>query len=227
MKIETVMHEKTVNVLKNSAKFNTDLILYWQTLLCSLFTFSLITAYYIVNGYDVSVALFNKVTADTSFLIIGLSLILSSICYFFNFADRFIIYRKHLGLLGFAILLIHILISITYKAYSPFPEYYLTESRVYSFLSALIATIIFAFMALISNRVALLKIGPKMWRALLRLGFLGYVFSLYHFGAKNQENWIEYLANRSSILPPMSLIIFIFGFLVILLRLILFIKVRR
>jgi len=227
MKVEDLMHKKTLKSLKILPYLDTDKKLYLQTIFLSVFLTLFILIYYLLSGHHFTERVINKVLADSSFLIIGLSLVLSSICYFFNFADKFIIYRKHLGLVGFGILIFHIYISVTSSYYAPFPGYYLTANKLYSFLSAISAFIIFAFMATISNKLSLTKLGPQTWRALLRLGFIGYVFSLYHFGIKNLELWEKYLFDNSSTLIPMSLIIFVFGCLVVILTILLFFKVRR
>ena len=57
--------------------------------------------------------LLNKAVADTSVVLISLSMLFSSICYFWNFADTKIVYRKHLGLVGFAYAVVHLLLSFS------------------------------------------------------------------------------------------------------------------
>lgn len=227
MKVEIKMQEKINSELNRSPSLNKDSILYIHTLIYSVIILFVISAYYLLGGHSFSIKAINKILADTSFLLIGLSLVLSSLCYFFNFADKFIIYRKHLGIIGFFYLLLHIFISLSNSKYGPFPDYYLTVQRFPSFIAALSATFIFLVMALISNRLSIQSLGPKIWKILLRFGFLAYILTLYHFGVKNQNHFIRYLQSSDFVLPPMSLIIFIFGILVILLRAILFVKTRR
>ena len=53
----------------------------------------------------------NKSAADTAVVLMGLSMLLSSICYFWNSFDWAIIYRKYLGLIGFAFAIAHLLLT--------------------------------------------------------------------------------------------------------------------
>jgi DMSO/TMAO reductase YedYZ heme-binding membrane subunit len=103
----------------------------------------------------------------------------------------------------------------------------LTEKRFPSFVAAVLAAIILTGMAAISNRFSIQNLGPKLWRKLLRFGFLAYILTLFHFGVKNQNLFIKYFTDTQLSLPPMSLLAFVFGIVVIAFRIMLFLKVRR
>jgi DMSO/TMAO reductase YedYZ heme-binding membrane subunit len=227
MKVENKAQKKVEIVISQNPNMTNDNILYRRSIIISIFLFLIVTAYYSLAGHHFSIKMWNKSIADTSFIVIGISLILSSLCYFFNFADKYIIYRKHLGIVGFLILIIHILISILHPVYGPFPEYYLTEKRFPSFVAAVLAAIILTGMAAISNRFSIQNLGPKLWRTLLRFGFLAYILTLFHFGVKNLNLFIKYFTDTQLSLPPMSLLAFVFGIVVIAFRIMLFLKVRR
>jgi len=193
--------------------------LWGETIVYSIIIFIVVAAYYFVTNQTFSDRILNRVVGDVSLLLMGLSLILSSLCYFWDFANKYIIYRKHLGLVGVGYLLFHIIFSFTFSSYSPFPGYYLEAQRIYSFIAALIATLIFLGMAIISNRFAIHEIGPARWRKLMRLGHLAFPLVLFHFGTKGMPYWISWLTGKSEALfPSFGLIVFLFGSVVIFLR---------
>jgi DMSO/TMAO reductase YedYZ heme-binding membrane subunit len=150
------------------------------------------------------------------------------VCYFWDFADKFIIYRKHIGLVGVGYMILHIILSALLPNYAPFPGYFLTDARISSFIAAVIGGIIFAGMALASNRFAIQEIGPQLWRKLMRLGYIGFAFTLYHFGAKGMPYWIPWFMGESkSIVPSFGLIVFLFGMVVIILRIALWVATLK
>lgn len=169
----------------------------------------------------------NKALAHTGFLLIGISLVLSSVCYFWNFADKYIIFRKHFGLVGFAYVLAHTFVTlIPLYGYYPFPSYFLNNNNVAPFIFAVIALLIFTIMAAISNQFAIREIGGKHWKMILRTGYIAYFFSILHFGAKTYVGWILWLSGKG-ILPPLDLIIVLFGLMVLGLRLALWIHTSK
>jgi hypothetical protein len=87
-------HKKTVKAIGPV----TETSLYLKTLVFSLVIFA------ITYGYTAWMKIpnvLNKSVADTSIILIGLSMLLSGVCYFWNLFDTKIVYRKHLGLVSF------------------------------------------------------------------------------------------------------------------------------
>ena len=203
--------------------------LWFDVAIYSLFLFVVISLYYFASrgNYDTRIA--NRVIADISMLLIGLSMMLSSVCYFWNFADKYIIYRKHLGIAGFAYAMAHSLLSLFFmpKVF-PFPEYYLSERNIFPFICALISLIIFTVMTIISNKFAIHELGGSLWRKLLRVGYIAYALAIIHFGLKGAPYWWSWLIGKSeNIVPSFSMYIFLFGCIVIYLRIKLFIATRH
>ena len=123
-------------------------------------------------------------------------------------------------------MILHIILSVVMSAYSPFPGYYLEDKRILSFTAAVLGAIIFSGMAVISNRFAIQEIGPQLWRKLMRVGYIGFAFTLFHFGAKGMPYWTAWFMGESeSVVPSFGLIVFLFGIVVILLRLALFMSI--
>ncbi len=193
----------------------------WQkTFLFSILIFVFLFIYqFLLNGNYNKYSI-NSALASTSMILIGLSFALSGICYFWNFADSKIIYRKHLGVIGFFYAAIHSGISFFLYPKSAPLEYFLSESRRVPFLFGLSALIILLMMAMISNRFSIQKLGGKVWRNLLHLGYLAYVFVILHIIFLNLDSIKTYL-------PPTFMIILGLGLLVLLLRLVLYWKIKK
>lgn len=222
--LEELKAQSKVQNTIDAGHHNNDRRMWIEMIVYSLILFILLSGYYVVQGSSFEMRTLNRIFADLSMLLIGISLMLSSICYFWNFADTFIIYRKHIGLVGVGYMVIHIIMSVTMSAYAPFPAYYLADARIASFIAAVIGTVIFLLMAVISNRFAMVEIGPQLWRKLMRIGFIGFAVTLFHFGTKGMPYWIAWLRGEAaSILPSFGFIVFLFGIVVLGMRLALWI----
>lgn len=153
---------------------------------------------------------FAKTFAGTANILFACSLALSSFGYFFNFLDNKIAYRKYLGLLGYFCALMYTLLVVLIR---PERYFYGFWDNVWSsdILLGSTAMGIFTVMALISNNRAILWIGPKRWRLLLRFGYLAF-FLLVLRAILNQsvlvgadtvpEMWIRYLSHPETLPPP-------------------------
>ena len=162
-------------------------------------------------------------------LLIGLSFALSGICYFWNFADHYIIYRKQLGVVGFGYVFLHGILSLFFlPEYQPVLFYYLEKETILAFLFALIAMVIYAMMIIISTKTMIQKIGGHTWRMLLRVGYIAYAFSLVHMWLNNYTFWLRYLSGQGkSPLPSFGLLTFLAGIVVIILRIAVWISTSR
>lgn len=184
----------------------------------------------------------NKAAADTAMILIGLSFALSSLCYFWDLVDTKIVYRKYLGLAGFAFGLGHAAMSLVFylylkpRGYETNPIFILDHqwdfgsfviSNLYAFASAVIALLIFAMMAVISNQYAIVELGGVWWRRLLRVGYLAYIFATLHFLIKNIPEWKAMFTAGIITPPPLNFAIFLLVCTVITLRLALWYSLRK
>lgn len=184
----------------------------------------------------------NKALADGAMILIGLSFALSGLCYFWNFIDTKIIYRKYLGLAGFAFGLAHGIMSAIFyfvwkpRGYEENPIFILGHQwdfgsflvpNQYAFASAAVAILIFALMAAISNQYAVHELGGVWWRRLLRVGYIAYIFATIHFAIKNIPEWWAMYASPEFELPPLNFFIFLLVCGVIGLRLALWHSLRK
>lgn len=172
--------------------------------------------------------LINVSTAWTSVVLIGLSMLLSAVCYFWNAFDHYILFRKHIGVSGFIVVSIHVLFSLVVMRHEfPLFTYYLAPENILSFLFALVAFAYFAFMTSISNNYAVHEIGGYRWRKLLRVGYIAYILAIVHFGMKGMPWWIKWIQGGMKTPPSIGLVIFIFALFVPYFRIILEIALRQ
>lgn len=166
----------------------------------------------------------NKAAADTAMILIGLSFALSGLCYFWDIVDTKIVYRKYLGLAGFSFGLGHAVMSLIFylylkpRGYENSPIFILDHqwdfgsfviSNLYAFACAVVALIIFAMMAAISNQYAIVELGGVWWRRLLRIGYVAYIFATFHFLIKNIPDWRMMMLSSEFELPPLNFWIFV------------------
>ena len=217
---EELRYEQKLKAALKKTPVKKESTLWFAISIYSIFIFIIVALYYFVQQGTFTFRIANRAIADVGMLLIGLSMALSALCYFWDFADSFIIYRKHLGLAGFAFALGHSVLSLFFMPQLfPFPQYYLEQKNMLSFSTALVSLIIYTIMALISNRFAIQELGGKLWRNLLRIGYIAYFLTIIHFGVRGFPYWLRWLNGQSdNVFPSFGLITFVFGISVLFLR---------
>lgn len=201
--------------------------LWLNTLIFSFIVLVTFSFYLFIRRGGFEIFSLNQAFAATGMILIGLSFALSALCHFWDIFDSKIIYRKHLGLLGFAFVLAHIFIILfPLSTNFPFPSYFLTSDQITPFISAVLALLIFMMMAAISNRFAIDELGGAHWRMLLRTGYIAYFLALVHIGFSTYNFWLRWFSTFTPYLPPLSLLVFVFGVLVLILRIALWFSTR-
>ena len=203
--------------------------LWKDTIIYSIFIFIVVSLYYFVQRGQYNFIIANRVSGDVGILLIGLSFALSGICYYWNFADHFIMYRKQLGVVGFSYAVIHSLISLFFLPEAkPILLYYLQSENLLEFTSAVVAIGIYTGMVIVSTKYVVHQIGGTMWRKLLRVGYIAFALSIFHFGIQSYPYWLNWLiGNSTTLFPSFGLIIFVFGIAVIVLRIFLWISLSH
>lgn len=168
----------------------------------------------------------NKSIADTSIYLIGLSMALASVCYFWNVFDRFITYRKQLGIVGLGFGLVHIYLSSSalQKLFSPTVW---QQGIPWGPFTGALATLIFLVMAFVSPGIVAQKIGGKAWRTILRMGHIAVALIWLHVYFLKFGYIAKWYAGGMKTLPSSSLLVLIFMSLVIVLRLALWIALAK
>ena len=193
----------------------------------SVFIFFAASLYLFIWRRPYNLASANKALADSSVILIGVSFALSGLCYFWDFVDTKIIYRKHLGVIGFLFAFLHIIISVFFLPQNfTFPKWIFENKIAFDF--GVLAFIIFLLMALISNRYSVMKLGGKKWRLVLRYsGFIAFLAVAAHIFALKYKYWLKWLADWKSSLPSLSMIVFVIIIAIFILRFSLFVAEKK
>ena len=176
----------------------------------SLTTIPFFSIYYVGTVYE-SVPIIEMVLkgfTNTGYLLIGLSLVLGPLGKFWNYFDKFLTYRKQLGIVGFIYVLIHGFVG-TIIYILPSPE--ILWSNYWSLTLGIIGLYLLFVCYAISEIVVIKTLGPKRWRRVLRyISYTAFIISTTHLYLAKLPVWQDYI-NSNIILPPLSLILFSFG----------------
>ncbi|MCX7996626.1 MAG: ferric reductase-like transmembrane domain-containing protein [Patescibacteria group bacterium] len=156
----------------------------------------------------------------TSLVLLLCAMGMSSICYFWDFADRYMGYRKHFGVLAWLYASMHFGLMLVHAEYRVGLETYVSDPRTAGPLYASLTTLlILTFMTVISHRLAIRNLGEEMWRVLLRLGYLALMFAMARIAMTDGVSWWAWLTGDSeALLPPLGLLLFTGGLVVLTLR---------
>lgn len=204
------------------ARTYSELGMYIRTLVFSLVLYGALYFYTLKMGIPGTL---NKATADTSIVLIALSMLMSSLSYFFNVFDSKIKYRKHLGLIGFAFGVAHIGLSFS-ALQALFNIAVWQKGAMWPALTGALATVIFIIMTLISNRMAMTKLGVNLWRNILRTGYIAMLLVLAHVVLLKSPRWITWIQGGMKTPPSTSFMVSIFVVIVVVMRLVMWLKIR-
>jgi len=194
--------------------------LYIRVIVFSLFILAL--TYFYLTNQDARSPL-NKAVADTSIILIGLSMLLTSLCYFWDFVDTKIIYRKHLGLVGFAYAIFHVALSYS-GVLSLFKIETWQKGTYWPLFTGAIALGIFSVMALISNKYAGIKLGGVGWRNTLRTGYAAVALIWLHVFLLKSARIVSWYNDGMKTPASTGLIVLVFMAIVIIMRVLLWIS---
>lgn len=180
--------------------------LWRQVFLFTLILFVFFGGYNLTLFHEFSVRWLSQTLIGTSGVLFCLSLGLSSLNFYFpaTFARR-VIYRKYLGLMGYFVALIDLGLLLALEH-----DYYVFGLAENLFTPDLMlggtAMAIFTLMALISNQEATQILGPKLWRNLLRLGYVALFLLVARAFVIEGMGWNRWLFDPTG-LPPVRLLI--------------------
>lgn len=180
----------------------------------SLTTIPFFSVYYVGTVYESvpAIEIMLKGFTNTGYLLIGLSLILGPIAKFWNYFDKFLTYRKQLGIIGFIYVLIHGFIgTIIYVLPSPT----ILWSNYWAVALGIIGLYLLFVCYAISEILVIKLLGPKKWRRILRyISYTAFILSTIHIYLAKLPVWQDYI-NSDILFPPLSLILFSFGVFVL------------
>lgn len=163
-----------------------------------------------------------QILGVASVLVIAPSLALSGMAYFWNFADKLVIYRKSLGLLGLYLGLMHVGLSM-YQSGILLSALTVSSAWGVAITAGYLSVVFFALMPLVSSVFAVRRLGGTRVRLGLRyFGYTAYVLVLVHAVLLSLPRWSDWLANGDTLLAPPTLIACVVATLVLVLRVALF-----
>lgn len=170
----------------------------------------------------------NRVISYTALILLILSMAMSSISYFWDFADRQIIYRKQFGIIGFVYAAIHMGISMYFGLQrGSFAEVFLGEERLVAFSAGLTAIFILLVMTIISDTRIIKKLGGRVWRNLLRLGYVAIFAIVVHMAWYRWEEWQDWFSGQSDqLFPHVTLLLLFLALITIILRVVMEIDMK-
>lgn len=155
----------------------------------------------------------------TAAVLIGASYAFGTFTFYTDFLDSKLTYRKYLGLVGYFFLLLYAILLILGQAElfleAPYAGF---DSLSFQLLCA--ALLVLCGMTLVGNNEKLFRAQPKVWRNLLRAGYVIYAFWVSRSLLLDGAAWNVWGQGGSAyVLPPPSLLITILALLVIAFRL--------
>jgi DMSO/TMAO reductase YedYZ heme-binding membrane subunit len=187
----------------------------WRSIIFFSFTtIPFFSVYYIGTAYKSvpAVEMVLKGFTNTGYLLIGLSLLLGPLGKFWNYFDKFLTYRKQLGIIGFLYVLIHGVVgTIIYVL--PNPDILINN---YWGVALGVISLYLLFICYAISEIIVIKIlGPKKWRRLLRyISYTAFILGTMHIYLTKVTVWQNYV-NSDILFPPLSLILFSFGIFVL------------
>jgi DMSO/TMAO reductase YedYZ heme-binding membrane subunit len=182
-------------------------------------------AYFIVRDYlkdgdwKITLYLLNKALANAAFLLIGLSMLLSSLSRLRRLGADKLVYRKYLGVVGFGLGALHASAShLALRSSFPWPDW--SRRNWETALLGVAAFALFAAMTAVSNRRAAALMGGRAWRRFLTYaGYLGVLLVLVHAAWLKWPSWLNWVRTFDPWLPSLSLPAAVFGLAVLAARL--------
>ncbi|MFA5800318.1 MAG: ferric reductase-like transmembrane domain-containing protein [Candidatus Peribacteraceae bacterium] len=152
--------------------------------------------------YDLYIA--NKIFAGVAAILLGIVLLLGPLSRLFSFPDRYVRYRKELGIVAFFLALIHGIVSLFFLS-SKFPLSGFLGTLNWPFIFGLTATIVLVAIFFISNDRAMAAIGKEKWWQLQYWGVrLAFILILLHVFIMKWGGWVKWykVGGSSDLLHP-------------------------
>lgn len=178
----------------------------WGTatyLAAGIYSVLVIVTYFLDGSF--TILTLSKALGGTAALLLAASFALSGFCYYWNFLDTKIGYRKYLGLMGYWFALLY---SFSLFVVDPDRYFFGFFENFFSvdFMLGLTAMALFTFMALISNDAAMRAMGPHTWRRSMRVGYLAwFLLALRAYFIENAL-WVHWFLTLRGFPPPRMLL---------------------
>lgn len=140
--------------------------------------------------YDLYIA--NKVFAGVATVLLGVVILIGPGSRLFSFPDRYVQYRKELGIIAFLLALTHSIVSFFFLQ-DKFPVQKFLSTDWWPFVFGLIATAVLIAIFFISNDWAMMTLGRERWWRLQYWGVrLAFAFILFHVFIMKWSGWVKW-----------------------------------
>lgn len=177
-----------------------------------LFFFFLFIWYHDVRGKPLSLFTTEKCTAIASAYCLALTLAFGPLSRFCPSFDKFLPYRRTLGLTAAFMTIPHVILVLVYlpvmdpDKYSA--DYFMSWYADYWFtiVMGVLTFVLFMVIAVHSYPSGIRKLGKHKWMILQKLAYLVMIFIVLHLLSmgKIPKNWISWLETRDHPVPPGS-----------------------
>jgi len=196
----------TRHVLSNS------LAQWLWAVLCYVFWLIFFMWYHNVRGLPYNLHNLEKCTGIASVYCLALALALGPLSRFLPSFDKFLCYRRPLGVVAAVGSLPHVLLALFYlpwgvpKTFSR--DYFMSWFVEHWFANAVggLALILFVVIAIYSYPIGFKKLGKRKWMILQKFSYLVMILLVLHMLSmgKIPKNWIAWLQTRDKPFPPGS-----------------------
>jgi DMSO/TMAO reductase YedYZ heme-binding membrane subunit len=168
--------------------------------------------YHDVRAKPFSLLTTEKCTAIASAYCLALALAIGPLSRFFSSFDKFLPYRRTLGLTAAFMTIPHVILVFVYLPLK-YPEKYSVDYTMswfvdhwFTIVMGFLTFILFIVIAIYSYPSGIRKLGKHKWMILQKLGYLVMIFVVLHLLSmgKIPKNWIAWLDTRNHPLPPGS-----------------------
>lgn len=140
--------------------------------------------------YDLYIA--NKVFAGVAAILLGIVLLIGPLSRFFSVFDRFVQYRKELGIVAFFLAIAHGIFSFFFL-----PKHFPTErfftSGLWPFIFGLSATVFLIGLLAISTERSMRALGGRLWWPLQYWGIrIAFLFTALHVFIMKWNGWVRW-----------------------------------
>ena len=155
-----------------------------------LFVILSIYLFYRRGYYDLYIA--NKIFAGVAAVLLGIILLIGPGSRLFSFPDRYVQYRKEIGIVAFFLAFIHSVVSFFFLP-SKFPLSAFLGTLNWPFIFGLAATIILVAIFFISNDRVMAAIGRERWWRLQYWGVrLTFILIFLHVFVMKWSGWVKW-----------------------------------
>ena len=166
----------------------------------------------------------NKVFAGVSLMLLGTTFLIGPFSRLYSRFDSWVMYRKEIGIIAFFFALLHSLISFFFLP-NKFPLTYF-EKNILTFIFGLTAILVLIYLFILSFERVIKYLDRKRWWLVQNWGIrIAGLLVFLHVFIMKYPGWIKwYIQGGGSelarpYLPPASLVVSVFAFYVIVVRL--------